>query len=316
MLVPFCYSLSQFTLSLFSSSSLLSNLMHSIVCCLTTTLTIAITSCGPPPLPEEKVNTPASAPVRAEAYPGNTAPPAPEGIIPQDTSRHPLQALTAQTAGVNITYLSFDTRTHTLAVIDQTGLGSQYQTAAEVTRATGALATINGGFFTPEGQPLGLVYHNGKKAGATNNSSSLGSGVLYIDQKLANPILARRDSIQKWLKDPAFDPKELLQTGPFLIENGRAISGLTNKEPRVRSFLLWDGKHHFAIAQCEPITLRNLAGALATQPLSGFRIELALNLDGGRSADLNISSQVQGGPINLRRWWNKPVRNYLTVKPQ
>ena len=108
----------------------------------------------------------------------------------------------------------------------------------------------------------------------------------------------------------------MLQTGPFLVEGGRSVSGLSNDEPRVRSLLLWDGKNHFAIAQCEPISLHNLGGALAKQPLPGFDIEVALNLDGGRSADLNISSKVPGGPINLRRWWNKPVRNYLIIQPQ
>ena len=290
--------------------------MRQLAFCLITVFTFVIVSCVPSPVPQTPISKPATLPVRAENYPGNTAPPTPEGIIPQSTSRHPLKAQTTKAAGVTISYLSFDSRTHTIEVVDQTGIGSRYKTAAEVTRATGALATINGGFFTPEGEPLGLVYQGGKKAGALNNSSSLGSGALYIDKKLAKPILARRNSIQQWLKDPAFDPKELLQTGPFLIENSRAVFGLTNKEPRVRSFLLSDGKHHFAIAQCEPITLRNLAGALAAQPLSGFNIEIALNLDGGRSSDLNISSKVQGGPLNLRRWWNKPVRNYVIVRAQ
>lgn len=280
-------------------------------------MTSLVVSCAPQsPTPPPKEIQAATTPVRADFYPGNDAPLPVEGHLPVDTSRHPLRSQTAKIAGVTLTYLSFDTRTHTLAVVDQAGLGSSYQSASAVTKSKNALATINGGFFTPEGQPLGIVYHDGKKTGSLNTASSLGSGVLYIDKKLAQPVIARRATFQKWLKDPAFDPKEVIQTGPFLIEGGRAVSGLSNDEPRVRSLLLWDGKHHFAIAQSEPITLRNLAGSLAKQTLSGFRVEVALNLDGGRSADLNVSSKVQGGPVNLRRWWNKPVRNYVIVRPQ
>ena len=282
-----------------------------------TLLTMAVISCAPQstPAPPRAV-TPATSPVRAELYPGNTEPLPTEGVLPTSKSLHPIRAQKAEVAGVTLTYLSFDTRTHTLAVVDQSSPGADFQSAAEVSRAKNALASINGGFFTPEGQPLGVVYQEGKKSGALNTASSLGSGVLYVDQKLPQPTIARRATFQNWLNDPAFNPKEVLQTGPFLVEGGRSISGLSNNEPRVRSLLLWDGENHFAIAQCEPITLRNLAGALAKQTLPGFEVEVALNLDGGRSADLNVSSKVPGGPLNLRRWLNKPVRNYLIVKPQ
>ncbi|GHC42284.1 phosphodiester glycosidase family protein [Roseibacillus persicicus] len=277
---------------------------------------IALVSCAPEPTAPEPVNQPATLPVRAQHYPGNSQPITPDGTTPADTSRHPLRVRTGEVAGASITYLTFDTRTHTLEVFDQGGVGTKHQTAGEVTRSQGALAGINGGFFTPEGNPLGVLYHQGEKVGSLNTASSLGSGVLYVDKKLAQPVLARRESFQKWLKDPAFDPKEVLQTGPFLVESGKAVSGLSNDEARVRSLLLWDGKYHFAIAQCEAITLRNLAGGLVNQPLGDFRVAVALNLDGGRSSDLSISSKVAGGPRDLRRWWNKPVRNYVLLKPQ
>ncbi len=277
---------------------------------------LLVVSCAPTSIAPPPVDNPATSPVRAEPHPGNTAAPVSEGRLPDDGSRHPLSVQSTQVAGAKLTYLSFDARNHTLSVVDQSSVGSQYRSAAEVTQRQKALATINGGFFTPEGKPLGLLYHNGKKVGHLNRSSSLGSGILYVDQKFAKPVITRRESFENWLKDEAFEPKEVLQSGPFLVEGGRAISGLKNEEPRIRSLLLWDGENHFAIAQCSAITLRNLAHALASQPLSGFQIEVALNLDGGRSADFNVSSKVSGGPLNLRRWLNKPVRNYLILTPQ
>lgn len=275
---------------------------------------ILLVSCTQPVSEPVRNVRPATPPVRAETLPENTGLPLPEGgVLSLDTNQHLTELRSATVAGAKLTYLSFDTRSHTLEVIDQSSPGARYPNATAVTKATGALATINGGFFTPDGQPLGLLYHNGTQTGSMN-SSSLGSGVLYVDKNLAKPILARRESFQEWIKDSAFDPKEVLQAGPFLIDNGRATKGLKNEEARIRSILLWDGSHHFALAQCEPITLKNLAGALAKQPLDGFRIHVALNLDGGRSADFDISSQVRGGPSNLRRWWNKPVRNFVVLK--
>lgn len=284
---------------------------------------LCLLSCAPstPTLPGP-TELPATNPKRADAYPGNTALPAPVGQEtappdPTSATSYPVIVKKATLAGVPVTYLSFDTRTHTLAVIDQAkGPGTRYESSASVTAATQSLGTINGGFFTPEGEPLGLLYQDGKKTGSLNTSSSLGSGILYVDEKNPRPIILRREEFQYQLKDSSTKPRDVLQTGPFLVENSLPTAGLKADEARVRSFLLSDGQHHFAIAQCEPITLRNLAGALAKQPLPGFHIMTALNLDGGRSADLHVPSQTEGGPVNLRRWWNKPVRNYVVVRKQ
>ncbi len=53
--------------------------------------------------------------------------------------------------------------------------------------------------------------------------------------------------------------------------------------------------------------------ALAGQPVPGLTIDAALNLDGGSSSDLWISSTVKGGPANERPFWSKSVRNYLVL---
>ncbi|MDP0492040.1 MAG: phosphodiester glycosidase family protein [Verrucomicrobiota bacterium JB023] len=263
----------------------------------------------------EAPKRPATPTVQVDPYPGNTSPPPTvENPVPTPSHVHPLKMRQGRAAGVELTLVTFDTRKHTLEVWDQEqGPGSQAETA--VSAARGALAAINGGFFTPEGTPLGLVYESGKKFGFLNRSS-LGSGVLYVDRKLARPVIARRERFEQWLQDDHFEPYQVLQSGPFLVDEGKAVEGLKNDEARVRSFLLWDGDYHFALAQSEPITLRNLARALAAQPIDGFKIFTALNLDGGRSAELYISEKIEGGPRHLRRWWNKSVRNYVLLKPQ
>jgi uncharacterized protein YigE (DUF2233 family) len=261
-------------------------------------------------------------PKRADPHPGNTAPPpdANEQVAPRLTNAPdtwPLEVKRTTVAGAPFTYLSFDTREHTLAVIDQlNGPGSEYQSAEEVASATKALAAINGGFFTPAGRTLGLAYEKGERIGSLNNSSSLGSGVVYVDRKLARPVILRRATFEALQNNSAADPLELLQSGPFLVENSKPVTGLSKDNERLRSLLLWDGEYHFAFAQCGEISLANLGAALAKQPLEDFKITSALNLDGGRSADFHITSRVSGGPQTLRRWWNKPVRNHLIALPQ
>jgi hypothetical protein len=68
------------------------------------------------------------------------------------------------------------------------------------------------------------------------------------------------------------------------------------------------------IARAGRCTLRQLAAALAAGPVDGLALDHALNLDGGRSADLWIGESVRGGPHRVRPFWNKPVRNFLVLR--
>ena len=55
---------------------------------------------------------------------------------------------------------------------------------------------------------------------------------------------------------------------------------------------------------------------LASGQHCGWKIHRAMNLDGGRSSDLWISSRVSGGPLTSRPPWNRPVRNFLILLPR
>ncbi|MDA7916920.1 phosphodiester glycosidase family protein [Akkermansiaceae bacterium] len=277
---------------------------------------VMLTSCAPSkltsPSPEvpkitPPVAAPAPAPVKTVIKPEapkisavapTLPPPAPN--IP----RHSLKSRTINATGITLTIVTFDRRDFTLAVADQDGLGSKWPTAQSA--GAGSLAAINGGFFTPEGKPLGLVISNGKRTGGTNRASSLGSGFFIGgDERLISreAYLASKPSTQN-----------LLQTGPRLVWNAKTMSGLSKGDRRPRSFLLWDGREHFAIGHANSATLSSLASALSKQPISGFKIHHALNLDGGRSSDLWVGSSVNGGPLTRRSWINKDVRNYLVLK--
>ena len=236
-------------------------------------------------------------------------PPAPElakKITPPQTAaasskKHPLKTSSTAFNGTTFTAVTFDRRDYTLKVLDQkNGPGSEFTSASDAGK--GHLAAINGGFFSPDGKPIGLVITGGETRGSFNSSSFLGTGIL--DAK--NLSLSSRSNYKK--------SSELLQTGPRLLWPGQSLTGLSAKNPRPRSFLIWDGKNHFGIVYANSATLQGLSNNLKSQPFPGFKITHALNLDGGTSSDLWVSSVIPGGGITKRSFLNKNVRNYLALK--
>ncbi len=240
---------------------------------------------------------------------------APIHNVVSDHPAHPpvSPAVHQPTAGnLKLTVLAFDSRTHNLQVIDnENGPGSGARNSKSAAKSKSAIAAINGGFFTPEGKPLGLVYEQGRKYGELSNSS-LGAGIYVHGTASRLPAILPRSTWQQ-LSSPS--PAHLLQSGPFLLKNGKTVSGLSITRPRERSFLLWDGNIGWALAHSSSTSLASLSKALAAQPITGFHIHHALNLDGGSSSDLWVSSSVKGGPVSTRHLWNKNVRNYLALVP-
>lgn len=226
-------------------------------------------------------------------------------VAPETPQRAPL-AFRTSAGGIDISGISYDGRAHRIAVADQEGgPGSKWADASDAAKAYRGIAAINGGFFTPEGKALGLVVSEGKKTGNFNRASSLGAGMFAEEN---TPVLVRRER--------ASDSGEILQAGPFLVEGGRAVGGLSTKSSSARSFIAWDGASGWIIARTGSCSLAQLAIALNGAEIGGVKIKSALNLDGGRSSDLWISSTVQGGPIQERPLWNKPVRNFLVLIPR
>lgn len=244
----------------------------------------------PPPLPA--LQPPASPAIAPKVTPPPTAAPSP---------KHPLKVRTASLNGTEFTAVTFDRRDYFLKVIDQkNGPGSQFSSAQAA--ASGGLAAINGGFFSPEGKPVGLVITGGEVRGSLNTSSSLGTGIL--DGK--SVTLATRQNYQ--------NSSELLQTGPRLVWAGESLTGLSTTNDRPRSFMIWDGQNHFGLAYADSATLKGLSNNLKAQPLSGFDIKYAVNLDGGTSCDLWVSDSVPGGSLSRSSFFRKKARNYLVLK--
>jgi len=140
---------------------------------------------------------------------------------------------------------------------------------------------INGGYYSPENQALGLLIMNKQLFG----QSYRGFGGMFA-------VRNRKLSLQ-WLKtqpyraDAAID--FALQCFPMLVTHGRVVEGIQdNGEQNRRSFVALDrsGRILFGVTQAAQWTLTDLAQYL--QQASQFEIVEALNLDGGASTGLWI----------------------------
>lgn len=239
--------------------------------------------------------------------------PAPPAIITPSLPVSPLRVVSREIDGIQFYGVEFDSRSHRLAVVDQAdGPGSLFPDASSAARSKNAVAAVNAGFFTPEGKPLGLVISAGKSAGAWNPASSLGSGI-WFQNSAGEMEITRREKLGR---TAASATRELIQAGPLLVENGREISGLEATKSSVRIVILSDGGNRWWLGRLSPCTLAAASSVLARHQPIGWKISQALNLDGGRSADLWISSAVPGGPLERRSPWNRPVRNFLLLLPK
>ena len=254
-----------------------------------------------PPLPTVSRADPLALPARAVSMITPQDPPPSPILSALPSQSHPLKVNSASLNGTTFTAVTFDRRNYFLKVIDQKeGPGTEFARAEFAGR--GSLAAINGGFFNPDGSPLGLVITDGQSRGAFNSHSFLGTGI--IDGE--NTILSHRKSYQK--------SSELLQSGPRLVWNQERLTGLSKSKERPRSFVIWDGINHFGIGHADRATLQGLANNLQAQPFEGFHIKYAINLDGGTSCDLWVSNQIPGGGFTRSSLFRKKARNYLALR--
>jgi Phosphodiester glycosidase len=256
---------------------------------------LLVAACAP-----VRVDAPMKAPpVRSSTQPAHAAP----AILPPRVTK-------SERSGILFEGVAFDSRDHRLKVIDQAGgPGSTHADAASAALSLGGLAGVNGGFFTPEGEPLGRVIASGIRAGAWNSASSLGGGLWHADAA-GRSAISRREKLGRASADTMH---EMLQAGPMLVENGRAVSGLDAGKTSARTMILWDGGTRWWIGRSSPASLAKVADALSTDEITGWEVRHALNLDGGRSSELWVSPEMSGGPLARRPPWNRPVRNFLVL---
>ena len=202
----------------------------------------------------------------------------------------------------------FNSRAYRLEVVDL-GAGDEVSDVKmeDAGLRAGCVAGVNGGFFHPDYRPLGLMISGGQRIGRLETTKLL-SGVVYSDDRGVH--LVRRAGFRD---HP--DIGALLQTGPYLVERGRAVRGLSTARSARRTFIATDWRRHWVIgATTTRVTLAELADALATPgALTSWRTDRAINLDGGSSTGFFVGGDVQP-TVTLRPL--KRVRNLLCIRPR
>ncbi len=212
-------------------------------------------------------------------------------------------------ASKRIDLLWFSGKEHTFRVIDNgPQLSPTYPALSAALRAHGCIAGCNGGFFGKEHEPLGLMIAEGTTTGSIS-SGALASGILLNSGK-RNPYLLRKAEY-----GPKYAPTDLLQAGPFLVDQGKVVAGLSPERPARRTFVLHDGKDGFALGLSDALTLAELGEILSTPDFApGHRIFRALNLDGGSSSGLFWDRGTEASPVQVEPL--KTVRNFLGIVPR
>lgn len=180
------------------------------------------------------------------------------------------------------------------------------QTLEQLAGGTGAIAACNGGYFTPEFGPSGLEIAQGVRTGAWQKGLPFG-GVFFV--------LKQTPSLQpdgRFQMDDAIT--DLVQCCPMLVQDGAALRGIGGEDEVARTFVACGPSDQWLIGYCPRATLPQLAGALVSAAvLHEFRVQQALNLDGGPSSGLWWKPAT--GPAQSIRGRTR-VRNVITILPK
>ncbi|MBI4238993.1 MAG: phosphodiester glycosidase family protein [Deltaproteobacteria bacterium] len=148
----------------------------------------------------------------------------------------------------------------------------------ELAERSKALLAINGGFFSPELEPLGLRIQGGKIRSPLKNTSWWGVFAIHGHQPR---IVAQRDF------RPDTNPTMAVQAGPRLLVDGALPPLRPGTDDRSALGITPQGKVVVAITEHAPMETATLADLFRrTEKQGGLGCRSALNLDGGRSAQL------------------------------
>lgn len=194
----------------------------------------------------------------------------------------------------------FSTKSCRLRVIDQ---ASEPRLDLDDAMARGNfLAGVNGGYFDPEYRPIGLLIVDGTTIAPLQKARLL-SGVLSASpKKVQISRIAEFSLTQK--------PDAAVECGPMIVDLGKSVRGLESRKVARRTFAAVSSGDKAALGFCSDVTLADLASILAIVTIPNFKIQRALNLDGGSSSAFWFK-RANGSAFSISE--QKPVRDFVAV---
>lgn len=194
----------------------------------------------------------------------------------------------------------FTTKSCALRVIDQPT--EQRAALNEVMEREKSLAGVNGGYFNPDYKPIGLRIADGRTIAPWQHARLL-SGVLIGAPRNVQILRAREFSGTQKIN-------AAVECGPMIVDQGSPVRGLDATRTARRTFAATAKDGRAALGFSSDVTLTDLSQILTTQFASDFKIQRALNLDGGSSSAFWFKRQT-GSAFSIRE--EKTVRDFVAV---
>ena len=171
----------------------------------------------------------------------------------------------------------------------------------QVAQNINALIAINGGFFSPQSQPLGLRINSGKVLHPLKNTSWWGVFIVKNSRAMIVPKSGFRYS-----KNIQF----AIQAGPRLIVNGTIPKLRENVANRSALGVTRNGNVIIVATQNLALSTTQLASIMQRpEKQGGLACYNGLNLDGGNSSQL----YAHVGNFNLKIQSFRPVTDVIVV---
>jgi hypothetical protein len=204
---------------------------------------------------------------------------------------------------VSLELALFSMKTCTLRVIDQpTGPRADLSEAMQREKC---LAGVNGGYFDPDYKPIGLLIVDGRIIAPLQRA------------RLLTGILAAAAGKVQILRFSEFSRQQKIsaavECGPMIVDLGHAVHGLEETRAARRTFAAIAPGDRAALGFCSDVTLAGLSRILTTQSASDFKIQRALNLDGGSSSAFWFARK-DGSVFSISE--QKAVRDFVGIVPK
>ncbi len=197
----------------------------------------------------------------------------------------------------------FSTKSCRLRVIDQPN-----EPRVDLEEAMGRgnfLAGVNGGYFDPDYKPIGLLVVDGASIAPLQKARLL-SGVLSASAKKVQVSRVGEFSM-------AQKPDAAVECGPMVVDLGKPVRGLESTRAARRTFAAVGAGDKAVLGFCSEVTLADLSNILASISVPDFKIQRALNLDGGSSSAFWFK-RYNGGAFSIAEL--KPVRDFVAIVPR
>ena len=197
----------------------------------------------------------------------------------------------------------FSTKVCRLRVVDQS---TESRVDLEEAMSRGNfLAGVNGGYFDPEYRPIGLLIVDGKIVAPLQKARLL-SGVLSASAKKVQVLRVAEFSLNQ-------KPDNAVECGPMIVDLGKSVRGLESNKVARRTFAAIGSGDKAALGFCSDVTLADFSNILAAVVVPDFKIQRALNLDGGSSSAFWFK-RANGSAFSISE--QKPVRDFVAIAPK